>query len=67
VIDRGSLDAWHKKGARSAEQRAHARVETLLKAYQPTQLSAEMRNELRAITLRAAQQYKMEKLPALPD
>ena len=67
VIDRGSLDAWHKKGARSAEQRAHARVETLLKAYQPTQLSAEMRGELRAITLRAAQQYKMDKLPALPD
>jgi trimethylamine--corrinoid protein Co-methyltransferase len=67
VIDRGSLDAWHKKGERSAEQRAHDRVETLLRSYQPTAISPEIRNELRAITLRAAQQYKMDKLPALPD
>ena len=67
VIDRGSLDAWHKKGDRSAEQRAHERIHSLLKSYQPTKLSEEIRNELRAITLRAAQQYKMERLPALPE
>jgi trimethylamine--corrinoid protein Co-methyltransferase len=67
IIDRGSLDAWHKKGDRSTEQRAHERVETLLKAYQPTRLSTDTRAELRAITLRAAQEYNMDRLPALPE
>jgi trimethylamine---corrinoid protein Co-methyltransferase len=67
IIDRGSLDAWHKKGDRSAEQRAHERIETLLNTYTPTKLSLDTRRELRAITLRAAQEYNMEKLPALPE
>jgi trimethylamine--corrinoid protein Co-methyltransferase len=67
IIDRGSLDAWHKKGDRSAEQRAHERIETLLNTYTPTKLSPDTRRELRAITLRAAQEYNMEKLPALPE
>jgi len=67
VIDRGSLEAWHKKGDRSSEQRAHERVNTLLKSYQPSMLSDEIRSELRAITLRAAQQFRMDDLPALPE
>jgi len=67
VIDRGSLEAWHKKGDRSAEQRAHERVDALLKSYQPSMLSDEIRSELRAITLRAAQQFRMDDLPALPE
>jgi trimethylamine---corrinoid protein Co-methyltransferase len=67
VIDRGSLDAWHKKGDRSAEQRAHERVDALLKSYQPSMLSDQIRHELRAITLRAARQFGMNDLPALPD
>lgn len=67
VIDRGSLEAWHKKGDRSSEQRAHERVDTLLKSYQPSMLSNEIQDELRAITLRAAQQFRMDDLPALPE
>jgi trimethylamine--corrinoid protein Co-methyltransferase len=67
VIDRGSLDAWHKKGDRSAEQRAHERIDTLLKNYKPTALSIEIRQELREITLQIAQQYGMDRLPSLPS
>jgi len=66
VIDRGSLDAWNKKGAQSAQERAGKRVETLLKAYRPFPLSNELRTELRAITLRAAQANGMNELPPLP-
>lgn len=66
ILDRGSLDAWKKKGSRSAEDRARDRVESLLKKYQPSALPQELRNELRAITLRAAQANGMEALPPLP-
>jgi trimethylamine:corrinoid methyltransferase-like protein len=66
VIDRGSLDAWQKKGKRSAEARASDRVESLLNTYKPSPLSPDLRNELRAITLRAAQANGMDDLPALP-
>ena len=51
VIDRGSWMPGRKRAHRSAEQRAHARVEKLLTVYQPTPLSAEIRDELWAITL----------------
>ena len=42
VIDRGSLDAWQKKGSKPAEVRAAERVEHLLKTYQPNPLSHEV-------------------------
>jgi trimethylamine--corrinoid protein Co-methyltransferase len=66
IIDRGSLEAWQKKGSRSALQRAAARVESLLKTYPPSPLSEEMKTELRAITTRAAAKHGMDKLPPLP-
>lgn len=67
IIDRGSLDAWHKKGSKAADQRAHERIDTLLRSYQPTTISDEARRELRAITLHAAQQAGMDRLPSLPE
>jgi trimethylamine--corrinoid protein Co-methyltransferase len=66
VIDRGSLDAWQKNGARSAQERAGNRAENLLKSYKPFPLPEELRAELRAITLRAAQANGMSELPPLP-
>jgi trimethylamine:corrinoid methyltransferase-like protein len=66
IIDRGSLEAWQKKGSRTALQRATARVETLLKTYPPSPLSEEMKTELRAITTNAAQKHGMDTLPPLP-
>jgi len=65
VVDRGSLDAWKKGGSRSTTDRASARVEQLLKTYQPNPLTPELRQELKAITLRAAQQHGMSTLPPL--
>jgi trimethylamine--corrinoid protein Co-methyltransferase len=65
VIDRGSLDAWQKKGSMTSEMRAAERVEQLLKNYQPNALSPEVHRELRQIAQQAARKYGMQELPPL--
>ncbi len=67
VIDRGSLDAWQKKGSRSAFDRARDRVKQLIAAHKPTPFSGELRRELRAIATGAARKFGMEELPPLPE
>jgi trimethylamine--corrinoid protein Co-methyltransferase len=66
VIDRGSLDAWQKKGSKSTFERAGDRIEQVLKKYQPSPLPDDLRGELRSITTRAAQKFGMDALPPLP-
>lgn len=66
VIDRGSLEAWQKKGSLSAAERAQLRIEKLLPTYHPSPLTAETHRELERITLAAAQACGMDKLPELP-
>jgi trimethylamine--corrinoid protein Co-methyltransferase len=63
VIDRGSLDAWEKKGSKSTFDRAHDRVETLLKNYPGSPLSADLRKELRQIATQSARSFGMDELP----
>ncbi|MGD9001707.1 MAG: trimethylamine methyltransferase family protein, partial [Anaerolineae bacterium] len=67
VIDRGSLEGWRKKGAKTAWQRAKDRVNQLLVKYEPSPMSEDLRGELRAITLQAAQKFGMDELPPLPQ
>jgi trimethylamine--corrinoid protein Co-methyltransferase len=66
VIDRATYDGWKRKGATTAAQRAAERVRSLVAAYQPTTLPAELRTELRAIATAAARKFGMESLPPLP-
>jgi trimethylamine--corrinoid protein Co-methyltransferase len=66
VIDRGSLDGWRRKGGKTAWERARDRVDQLLVKYEPSPLPEDLRDELRAITLRAAQRFGMDVLPPLP-
>lgn len=63
VIDRGSLDTWQRKGSKTTTQRAADRVRQLLKSYQPTNMTEALRNEIRQITTRAANQFGMDQLP----
>jgi trimethylamine--corrinoid protein Co-methyltransferase len=65
VIDRDTLEAWEKKGAKSTWDRAKDRVESLLVQYQPSPISDEVKKELRDITTKAANKAGMEKLPDL--
>lgn len=67
IIDRGSVDAWTKSGSTSAYERAQQQVEHNLKAYEPTSMSKELRDELRSIAGTAAQQFGMDRLPDLPQ
>jgi trimethylamine:corrinoid methyltransferase-like protein len=67
VIDRGSLDAWKKKGAKTAWERAQDRVEELVATYEPSPIADDLRSELRAMTLQAAQKFGMDKLPPLTE
>jgi trimethylamine--corrinoid protein Co-methyltransferase len=67
VIDRGSLEGWKKKGAKTAWERAQDRVGALLTTYEPSPISDDLRDELRAITLEAAQRFGMDELPPLPE
>ncbi len=67
IIDRGSLETWRRKGSKTAWERAKDRVRELLAAYEPSPISEELRGELRAITLRAAQTFGMDELPPLPE
>lgn len=66
VIDRGSLDSWKKKGAKSTFERAGERVDRLLASYKPSPISTKLRDELRIIATKAAQKAGMDKLPPLP-
>jgi trimethylamine--corrinoid protein Co-methyltransferase len=66
VIDRASLETWESRGAQSTFQRAAARAEQLLRDYQPNPLDQAVRQELRRIATRAAQQFGMDELPPLP-
>jgi trimethylamine--corrinoid protein Co-methyltransferase len=67
VIDRGSLDGWKRKGAKTAFERATDRVNQLLATYQPSPISDELRAELRDIATKAAQKFGMDALPPLPE
>jgi trimethylamine:corrinoid methyltransferase-like protein len=66
VIDRSSYDRWKSRGEKSTFERARDRVRDLVAAHQPTSMSPELRQELRLITMRAAQAFGMQSLPALP-
>ncbi|HSB88549.1 MAG TPA: trimethylamine methyltransferase family protein [Anaerolineales bacterium] len=66
VIDRGAFDAWQARGAPSAFERAHARVELLLAEYRPPARAEELKSELRRLASSAAQRFGMDKLPDLP-
>jgi trimethylamine--corrinoid protein Co-methyltransferase len=63
VVDRDFRRSWEAKGAKDTTQRAHERVEALIDAYEPKDLSADTAAELEAITLRAMAAAGMDRLP----
>ncbi len=67
VIDRGSLDAWQKKGSKSAFDRARDRVRQMIASYKPVGVPTEVRRELRSIATAAARKFGMNELPPLPE
>jgi trimethylamine---corrinoid protein Co-methyltransferase len=67
TIDRGSLDAWKRKGGKTTCERASDRVDHLLGKYTQPPMSSELCAELRVITKTAARKFGMEHLPPLVE
>lgn len=67
VIDRGSLEAWERSGAKTTFDRARDQVRQLLAAYRRPELPQGLESELHRITRKAAQRFGMDQLPGLPD
>jgi trimethylamine--corrinoid protein Co-methyltransferase len=67
IIDRGSLEAWKKKGRKTTWERAQDRVVALLDTYKRPPIADDLRRELRVLTLKAAQAFGMDELPPLPE
>jgi len=63
VVDRDFRRNWEAQGSLDVTERAHRRVEEIIAAYEPMELSVEVARELEAITLRAAQAAGMDSLP----
>lgn len=67
LIDRREPEDWERAGSLTSLDRARMRVAELLAAYEPTDVSQDLRDELRAIAARAAQNAGMDALPPLPQ
>ena len=65
VFDRGSVRAWKQGGGLDAVQRASARVDELLAAYQEPDLDTEKVNAMVSLVEKLAKEAGMEALPAL--
>ena len=68
VIDRATYDGWKRKGATTAAQRAAERVRTLVAAYEPSPVSAELaRGVARDRDVGRRRSSAWPSLPPLPD
>jgi trimethylamine--corrinoid protein Co-methyltransferase len=65
VIDRATLEEWRGKGAKSAAERATARVEKLLREHTPEPLDEQVVLHLRDLMGREAKRAGMAELPSM--
>lgn len=63
VLDRANRARWKEEGASTLGRRAHHTVEKLIKGYQPTKLSSDIKKELIKLMEKEARRYGMNKLP----
>jgi len=67
VIDRANRARWKEEGGLNLEQRAHSEAEKLIRSYQPSKISTEIRKELFSLMQAEARKYGQEKLPELEE
>ena len=63
AIDRANRSRWQAEGGRTLRERAHAEVERLVAAYQPTALSDEIKSDLTERMQHEAARHGMDRLP----
>jgi trimethylamine--corrinoid protein Co-methyltransferase len=63
IIDRSSRSKWEEQGNPTLIEHAHAEVEKLIKTYQPSSLTQDIKNQLTKIMESKARRCGMDKLP----
>jgi trimethylamine--corrinoid protein Co-methyltransferase len=63
IIERSERNMWHEAGASTVGDRAHAEVERLIAAYEPSSLSEDIQAELIALMEREAHKHDLDNLP----
>lgn len=63
LIDRSSVEEWEREGSKTMFERARDKVDQLVDTYEPSQISRDVRTELKKITSKAAQEFGMDELP----
>ncbi len=66
VIDRASRPRWEEEGSLTLEERAHARVESLLSSYRPPEMSEDVKMKLVGRMESEARRHGQESLPERP-
>ena len=64
VIERANLSRWQAEGGKTLLERAHAEVERLIAAWEPTVLSEEKKTQLIELMQAEAARYGLANLPA---
>lgn len=64
VIDRANRDRWLEEGGLTLCERAHREVERLIKEYEPSRLSNEVKRELTKLMENEARRCGMDSLPS---
>ena len=65
VIERANLSRWREEGAKTLGDKAHAEVEKLVAAYEPSRLPTETKTELTRLMEAEARHHGMDALPEL--
>ncbi|MCP4548541.1 MAG: hypothetical protein GY835_18955 [bacterium] len=65
VIDRANRSRWSEEGSTTLGARAHAEVERLLAAWEPTSLAADVKSELTGLMRAEAERHGLTTLPEL--
>lgn len=63
VINRANRPRWIAEGKTTLEERAHTEVEKLIRNYEPSSLSNEVKNDLTKLMKKEAERYGQVKLP----
>jgi trimethylamine--corrinoid protein Co-methyltransferase len=65
IIDRASRTRWQEEGGVSLLERAHNKVEKLIKDYVPSELPDSTKKDLKKLMEEEARRYGMESLPQI--
>ena len=67
VINRANLSRWREEGESTLQERAGEEIKRIIKDYQPSSLSENIKSELTTLMEKEAQRHGMDKLPEIKE